>query len=96
MLKEIHSEFSEQKEDQDPIMVSFIFDENAINSFLLEFVLVERAFSIRDYLKADPRLAGAIHEMNTQNIGMLLPQVLEEFGENRLIDLYLSLSHSLL
>lgn len=56
MLKEISSEFSSMTEGEDPIMLSFILDENAINSFLLEFVLVERAFSLREVIKADPRL----------------------------------------
>ncbi len=38
-------------------MLSVIIDENAINTLLLEFVLIERAFSIRDIIKGDPRLA---------------------------------------
>ena len=95
LLKEIHSEFSQPKEGEDPAMISLIIDENAINTFLLEFVLIERAFSLRDYLKADPRLAAAMSELNTQNMAVILPQVVEEFGSGRPIDLYFSLSHSL-
>jgi len=34
--------------------------------------------------------------MNTTMLGMMLPSILEEFGENRQIDLYASLSHSLI
>ena len=56
MLKAIDSQFSTQTDGEDPVMVSFILDENAINSFLLEFVLVERAFSLREFIKVDPRL----------------------------------------
>lgn len=56
MLKEINSEFSPMNEGENPTMLSFIMDENAINSFLLEFVLVDRAFSLRDFMKADARL----------------------------------------
>ena len=95
MLKEIHSEFSEPKEDEDPAMASLIIDENAINTFLLEYVLIDRAFSLRDYFKADPRLAAALHELKTENMSVILPQIAEEFGDNRLIDLYFSLSHSM-
>jgi len=56
MLKEINSEFSQMTEGENPVMLSAIVDENAINSFLLEFVLVERAFSLREVIKTDPRL----------------------------------------
>ena len=48
MLKAIESEFSQPADGEDPTMISLIMDENAINSFLLEFVLVERAVSMRD------------------------------------------------
>lgn len=57
MLKEIASEFSPLvNEGENPTMISFIMDENAINSFLLELVLIDRAFSLRDFMRADPRL----------------------------------------
>ena len=77
-------------------MMSFILDENAINSFLLEFVLVERAFSLREVVKTDPRLQEVLQQMNTSSLGVLLPKVVEEFGEGRAIDFYMSMSHSLL
>ena len=96
MLKEINSEFSSKTFSEDPIMMSFILDENAINSFLLEFVLVERAFSLREVIKADPRLQEVLQQMNTSSLGVLLPKVVEEFGEGRAIDFYVSMSHSLL
>ena len=96
MLKAIESEFSMQSDSKDPTMLSFIIDENAINSFLLEFVLIERAFSFREFLKGDQRLADIQKEMNTSSLAVLLPSVVEEYGEGRPIDFYLSMSHSLL
>ena len=96
MLKEINSEFSSMTEGDDPTMLAFIIDENAINSFLLEFVLVERAFSLREVMRQDPRLKDVITQMNTNSLAVLLPQVVEEFGEDRAIDFYISMSHSLL
>lgn len=56
MLKSINSEFSRKTDSKDPTMVSIIIDENAINTLLLEFVLIERAFSLREFIKKDPRL----------------------------------------
>ena len=96
MLKEISSEFSGQTEGGEPVMVSLILDENAINSFILEFVLIERAFSLREFIKHDPRLAEILSQLNTQSLAVVLPSVVEEFGEGRPIDFYMSMSHSLL
>lgn len=96
MLKEIDSEFTDQEEEADPYAIQIILDENIINAFLLDFVLYEKAFSLREILKLDPKMSPFLEQLNTTNAGMLLPQVIEEFGENRMIDFYLSLSHSLI
>ena len=96
MLKSIPSEFSTQTESSDPTMISVILDENVINSLLLEFVLIERAFSIRDIIKGDPRLADIQKEMTTSSLAVLLPSVVEDYREKRPIDFYISMSHSLL
>lgn len=96
MLKEINHTFSEKKEEDDDRMVSLIIDENAINSFLLEFVLVERAFSLREFIKTDPRLKDALSQLNTSSLAVILPQVVDEFGENNAMDFYMSMSHSLI
>lgn len=50
MLKEIRSEFTEhedEEENDDPFAFQMILDENSINAFLLDFVLLEKAFSVR-------------------------------------------------
>ena len=33
--------------------------------------------------------------MNTSNLGLFIPTIFEEFGENKNLDFYVSLSHSL-
>jgi hypothetical protein len=96
LLKEIHSEFTEAGEDEDPKFLQLIMDENMINTFILDFVLVERAFSLRSFLKTDPRFAEMLQQLTTSNLALLLPDVGEEFGPDRAIDLYFSLSHSLI
>jgi hypothetical protein len=95
MLKEISSQFTEQSPEDDPFMLQLIIDENAINSFLLEFVLVDRAFSIREFIKVDPRLSDLLVQMNTGGLAVLLPQVVDEYGPGKAIDFYVSMSHSL-
>lgn len=97
MLKEIDSEFTEQdQEGKDPFAIQMILDENIINAFLLDFVLYDKAFSLREVMKMDSKMAPFLEQMNTTMAGMLLPQVIEEFGEGRMIDFYLSLSHNLI
>lgn len=96
MMKEIHSEFSEAKEGEDPKFIQLILDENAINTFILDFVLVERAFSLRNVMRSDPRFAEILHQMTSDNMALLLPELGEEYGNGRAIDFYFSLSHSLL
>lgn len=96
LLKEINSEFSVAEEGEDPKFVQLVVDENAINTFILDFVLVERAFSLRNFLRMDPRFQEVLKQMRTDNIAMLLPEFGEEFGPGKAIDLYMSLSHSLI
>ena len=56
LLKDIDSEFTIAEEDEDPKLMSLIIDENAFNTFILDFVLVEKAFSLREYFSMDPKL----------------------------------------
>lgn len=57
MLKEIESKFSETAEGEDDAAVQIIIDENLINTYLLEFVMIDNSMSVRQYLKLDPRTA---------------------------------------
>lgn len=95
MLKAIDSTFSEPVEGADPTLASLILDENFINSFIYEFVLVDRAFSLREFLKTDPRMVDVIAQMNTEALAIILPSIIDEYGENRQVDVYFSLSHAL-
>jgi hypothetical protein len=96
MLKEIDSEFSEQDPDADPYAFQLILDENVVNAFLLDFVLYEKAFSLRQIMKMDEKTRPYLDALNTTNIGLLMAQVVEEFGADKEVDFYISLSHSLI
>lgn len=67
-----------------------------MNSFILDFVLIEKAFSLREYFKMDPKLKEMLAQMNTDTLGLVLPEIASEFGEGRAIDFYASMSHSLI
>ena len=96
MLKEIDSEFSDVEEGQDPYAFQLILDENVVNAFLLDFVLYEKAFSMRQIMKMDDKMRPFLDQLNTSTVGLMIPQFIEEFGENKEIDFYMSLSHSLI
>lgn len=55
MLKEIPSEFTNREDGEDLQALSMIFDENFINSMILDMVLVDSSMSLRDYMMKDPR-----------------------------------------
>jgi len=73
-----------------------IIDENAINSFILDFVLIDKNFSVRELLEVDPKTREMLDSLNTDVLGLLMPQLVEEYGANKNIDLMVSLSHALI
>jgi hypothetical protein len=73
-----------------------IFDENLINMFILDFVLIDKSFSLREVIKMNVQMAPYAEHMNTNSFGLLFPEILEEFGENKKIDLMFTTSHALI
>lgn len=96
LLKEIHSEFSVSQEGENPKFVQLTVDENTFNTFILDFVLVERAFSLRNFLRMDPRFAQVLAQLTSDNMALIMPEFGAEFGPGRAVDFYFSLSHSLI
>jgi hypothetical protein len=58
--------------------------------------MIDTSFSLREYLSLDARTRGVTSEMKTKFIALLLPEIKEEFGDDRNFDLMISLSHSLI
>lgn len=83
-------------EDADDKAFQIIIDENAINSYLLEFVMMDKSLSVREQLKSDPKLAQFADYLTTTNLGLVMPEILEEFGEKKIVDVMFSLSHNLI
>jgi hypothetical protein len=55
LLREIESEFSVPEEEELPFAFQMIVDENAVNMFLLDFVLYEQGFSMRELMRKDAK-----------------------------------------
>jgi hypothetical protein len=64
--------------------------------FMLDFVLVDKSFSLRDVFSMRQESMDYLQHMTTNTVGMLLPEVLEEWGENKNIDLMFTTSHALI
>lgn len=96
LLKPIDSYFAEPEDGEDSHLFSLIIDENAFNSFILDFVLIEKTFSLRDFLKMDPRGHEVLQAMTTDTLALILPQLVEEYGQGKNFDMMLSLSHALI
>jgi hypothetical protein len=57
MLKEVDSVFSVPVEGEDQAAIQLILDENLINTYLLEFAMIDTSMSLTHYLMMDPRTA---------------------------------------
>ncbi len=90
MLKEIDSKFIEGD-----YAFQFLIDENFINTYLLEFIMVDESFSLEKYLSLDPRTAPMAKAMNTKMFTTMLPDVAKLYGAKR-FDVMLSMSHALI
>lgn len=52
-------------------------------------------FSIRDFLKAYPQAVPILENLDSSSLGRIFPDIVEEHGQNRKLDVVLSPSHSL-
>lgn len=96
MLKPIETKFTKPNVGEDPKGLQIIVDENAINSYLLEFVMIDQSLSVSEYFALDARTRPILTEMTTDNLGIVMPDILEEFGPGLKFDVMLSMSHTLM
>jgi hypothetical protein len=60
LLKAIKSEFTSPEEKDVNRLLSVIVDENAFNAFILDFVLVDKSFSLREFLGMNAQMRGYV------------------------------------
>lgn len=70
-----------------------IIDENFINAAFTNWVSIDKTFSVREFLGAEPRFAIFSQLLTTSTVGMALPNFKEEYGNNKAVDLILSINH---
>ena len=72
-----------------------VIDDNMFNSFTSVLTTVDQMFSLRDLLKYYPNAKQFTAMMTTSTLGRVIPDFIEQYGENKNIDLVLSPSHNL-
>jgi len=72
ILRTVESEFSKPEENEKRLM-SLILDENILNTFVAEFLLIDKAFSIRELLKSDAKLRPMLSSLTTNSIAFAFP-----------------------
>jgi hypothetical protein len=70
-------------------------DENLINTYLLEFVMLDQSLSLEKYMMMDPRTAPIAKNLNTKAFIPILPDIEKTYGAKR-FDIMMSMSHNLL
>ena len=76
-------------------MMQFAIDDNLFNSITSIFTSIETSFSARNMMKNAPKAKPFLQMMTTNIFSQILPQITEEYGEGKKIDLMFSPSHSL-
>ena len=69
-----------------------MIDDNLFNSLTSVFTSVEKSFKARELMKLNPNLQPFLSMMSTSTLAPILPDFVEDYGENKRLDVKVSLS----
>jgi hypothetical protein len=69
-----------------------LIDDNLFNSLTSVFTSVEKSFKARELMKLNPNLSPFLSMMSTSTLAPVLPDFVEDYGENKRLDVKVSLS----
>jgi len=69
-----------------------LIDDNLFNSLTSVVTSVEKSFKARELMKLNPNLSPFLSMMSTSTLAPVLPDFVEDYGENKRIDVKVSLS----
>lgn len=96
ILKSIDGSFGpDVNKNGEEAFLQFYIDDNIFNSFASMITTIDKMFSVRTIFKGYPQAKGAINMLTTSNIGQIFPDIVEEHGSGKNIDIIFSPSHSL-
>lgn len=76
-------------------LTQIIIDDNFFNSFASILASVDKSISARNVFKGNAKAKGVLDMLTTSTIGTVLPEFINEYGENKKVDLVLTPSHAL-
>jgi len=76
-------------------LTQFIIDDNFFNSFASILASVDKSLSARNVFKGNAKAKTILDMLTTSTIGTVLPEFINEYGENKKVDLVLTPSHTL-
>lgn len=96
LLKTIESTFDRETNERDEeALIQLYLDDNLFNSFSAVFTTVDKMFSLRDIFKTYPNAVQFMSMMTTTTLGTVFPDIVEEYGKDKKLDIVLSPSHDL-
>lgn len=96
MLKPIEGGFYNEVNAQGlEALTQFIIDDNFFNSFASILASVDKSLSARNVFKGNAKAKTILDMLTTSTIGTVLPEFINEYGENKKVDLVLTPSHTL-
>lgn len=90
-LPDINSEFEDSGKGDRALML--IADENSLNGIFKTIQSIERFYSMRDFMAADPRFSQFAGLLTTSTLAMAIPQFKEDYGEGKAFDVVGTLAH---
>ena len=69
-----------------------MIDDNLFNSLTSVFTSVEKSFKARELMKLNPNLSPFLSMMSTSTLAPVLPDFVDDYGENKRLDVKVSLS----
>lgn len=76
-------------------LFQLIIDDNFFNSFTSIVASIDQHFSLRTIFKGNAKAKAFLDMLTTSTVGTILPEFINDYGENKKIDLVLSPSHSM-
>lgn len=94
LLKAIKGDFYKETNPQgEDSLFQFLIDDNLFNAASSVFVSVDKMFSAREMFKGYSKAESFLSMLTTSTLGTVIPQFIEEYGENKKLDIVWSPSH---
>jgi len=96
LLKTIEGTFGPELNEQgDQAMFQLYVDDNFFNAFASVITTIDKMFSVREIFGSYPQAISVLKMLTTDNLGQIFPDIVEEHGKGKSLDVVMSPSHDL-